>query len=282
MLSPGHRENILHTTMREISVGYYFDATDTSNIREDLNGDSVVDSFGNGPFTNYWTQNFGRRANVYPVVINREAYETASQTVNLYVYGVDSDFPFFTATEMRFRNDTGVFSAWEPYNESKVWVLSSGAGVKEVFVEIKNAGGTVRSESDTIIFLAPGPAADFNTVSPFRLIDTRNGVGPQGGLALMALQDRTFTIANNRNVPLTVVAVSVNIAVTGATAGGNLRLHAGGASPSSAATIKYAAGQTKSNNAIVPLHGSGQLAVFTDQPSGTTVDLIHDINGYFE
>jgi hypothetical protein len=39
----------------------------------DLDSDRVADSFNNGPYFHYWTQNFGRRNNVYPMVINREA-----------------------------------------------------------------------------------------------------------------------------------------------------------------------------------------------------------------
>ena len=36
------------------------------------------------------------------------------------------------------------------------------------------------------------------------------------------------------------------------------------------------------NNAVIPLDASGAMAVFVGQPAGTTVDLIVDVNGYFE
>ena len=70
----------------------------------------MPDSFGNGPWFHYWTQNFGRRNIVYPVVINREACETSIQSVNLYVYGAGF------AVDMRFRNESGAFSSWEAYD----------------------------------------------------------------------------------------------------------------------------------------------------------------------
>lgn len=52
MSSPGHRANILNCSMREIGVGYYYQADDQPNVRLD-NG---VQS---GPFFHYWTQVFG-------------------------------------------------------------------------------------------------------------------------------------------------------------------------------------------------------------------------------
>jgi hypothetical protein len=46
-------------------------------------------------------------------------------------------------------------------------------------------------------------------------------------------------------------------------------------------TINYRAGQTRANNAIVPLGLFGDINVVSGQPSGT-VHFILDVNGYFE
>ena len=46
-------------------------------------------------------------------------------------------------------------------------------------------------------------------------------------------------------------------------------------------SINYSAGQTRGNNAIVSLNAAGALTVRCVQASGT-VDLIVDVNGYFE
>jgi hypothetical protein len=46
--------------------------------------------------------------------------------------------------------------------------------------------------------------------------------------------------------------------------------------------INYSAGRTRSNNAIVPLNGIGEFAVFCGQSTGTTAHFILDVNGYFE
>ena len=116
--------------------------------------------------------------------------------------------------------------------------------------------------------------------APCRLIDTRGATGPLGGPALVAGTGRDFPIAGACTIPSDAVAISVNMAVTGSTAVGNLRLYPGGGAAPNVSAINYAAGQTRANNAIVSLSGSGQLGVFCSQASGT-VNLILDVNGYF-
>jgi len=142
MASSGHRANILSTSYREIGVGYDYQAGDAANVRTDSNGDCAPDGTG-GPYFRYWTQNFGRRNAVYPVIINREAYETSTVDVDLYLYGTG------WASEMRIRNENGSFGAWEPFAADVAWQLNGGPGTREVFVEISN-GSTVYGASDTI------------------------------------------------------------------------------------------------------------------------------------
>jgi hypothetical protein len=143
MASAGHRANILSTDFYEVGVGWVYDSTDTNNVRRDSTGDCVSDSTS-GPWYHYWTLNFGRRSMSYPVVINREAYQTSSRNVDLYLYGG------FWATEMRIRNESGVFTDWQPFQAEVAWQLSPGSGLREVFVEIRDAVNTAYA-SDTII-----------------------------------------------------------------------------------------------------------------------------------
>lgn len=165
MNSPGHRNNILNANFREIGVGYYIQSNDDGNVRFDSNGDCTGDTFNNGPYASYWTQDFGRVGSVYPVVINREAVTTASPDVDLYVYGEG------WAQEMRFRNESGAWSAWEPYAADAAWTLSPGGGAKTVTVELRN-GTTVRSASDEILLEGPVPV----TLLAFSAGRTEEGV----------------------------------------------------------------------------------------------------------
>jgi len=144
MNSPGHRANILSTNYREVGIGYGYQSGDQKNVRFDNNGDCQADSSNNGPYGHYWTQDFGASNGVYPVVINREAYQTNSRNVSLYVYGAG------WAQELRLRNDNGAWSAWQPYSADVGWTLNMGSGAKTVYAEIRN-GGAVYGASDTIV-----------------------------------------------------------------------------------------------------------------------------------
>ena len=154
MASPGHRANILSTGYREIGVGYYHDASDSSNVRFDLDGNCIAESSSNGPYRHYWTQNFGQSF-TYPVVIDREAYSTSVRNVSLYLYGNG------WATQMRIQNTGEPFTPWMTFNPNVNWQLSQGGGTKTVTVEIRNASGTVRSATDTIFYDAPSSSLDF-------------------------------------------------------------------------------------------------------------------------
>ena len=96
----------------------------------------------------------------------------------------------------------------------------------------------------------------------------------------MAGADRTFPLAGACGLPSTAKAVQVNVAVTGASAAGHLRLFPGPSVPLVAA-INYAAGQTRANNALVPLSQAGEVSVRCVQASGT-VHFVLDVTGYFQ
>lgn len=124
MGSSGHRANILSSSVREIGASYVY---------------------GSAGYQHFWTQNFGARGTVFPVVLNREAFATTSATVSLYIHGSG------WATEMQVSNDTGFAGAvWEPYSSTRTWVLPSGLGTRTVYVKLRNGATTVVS-SDTIV-----------------------------------------------------------------------------------------------------------------------------------
>jgi len=147
MNSSGHRANILRVTYCEIGVGYYLQNNDQVNIRQDSNSDCNADGTYGFAFTRYWTQNFGCRSGVYPVVIDREAYATDTPSVQLYLYGDG------WAQEMRIRNTGDSWPAWQTFSSNVNWQLSAGNGTKTVEVELRN-GSTVRSASDSIVLAA--------------------------------------------------------------------------------------------------------------------------------
>jgi uncharacterized protein YkwD len=145
--SAGHYQHMVGIDYRELGVGHASDPGELANVRFDRDRDCVADSFGNGPYDEYWTLNFGLRAAAFHaiVVINREAYQTRDNTVGLYIYGEE------WATEMRLCNEDGTWTSWQPFSSEVEWELSPGTGIKTVSVEIRNATPVTRAAQDTII-----------------------------------------------------------------------------------------------------------------------------------
>jgi hypothetical protein len=120
------------------------------------------------------------------------------------------------------------------------------------------------------------PTTSYYTVPPCRLLDTRN-VPP----ALTANTDRIVMIGGVCGISPTAKALSFNITIIGPTAVGDLRIYPFGDALPAASVINFVAGQTRANNAILPL-GLGRLAVHDDQVAGASVNFIIDVNGYFQ
>jgi hypothetical protein len=127
----------------------------------------------------------------------------------------------------------------------------------------------------------PSSPYGFYTLSPCRIVDTRNAAGPYGGPALTANSDRSFVAWGRCGIPSGADAIALNVTVTGATSGGDFRIYPGGTSLPMASTINYAAGRTRANNGAYRLGSAGDLVVHVDQASGSA-HLILDVSGYFE
>jgi uncharacterized protein YkwD len=136
MNSAGHRANILREASWEIGIGYYQ---------------------GGGQYYRYWTQDFGRRYGVYPIVINREDATTDDYHVNLYIYGSG------TWPEMRLRNNSAAWSDWRPFQSELAWELPMTTGEHTVWVELRN-GSQTTSSSDSIYSTWAPPLPTLNVV----------------------------------------------------------------------------------------------------------------------
>jgi uncharacterized repeat protein (TIGR01451 family) len=123
------------------------------------------------------------------------------------------------------------------------------------------------------------PGGVYFTVTPCRVLDTRLAAGSLGGPALAAGTTRTFPVTGHCGIPANATALSINLTVTGSTAPGFLIARPTGTS-TNVSTINYGSGQTRANNAVIALSGSGELDLRCGQASGT-VHAIVDVSGYF-
>jgi hypothetical protein len=120
----------------------------------------------------------------------------------------------------------------------------------------------------------------FVAVTPCRIVDTRDPVGPYGGPALPPATTRNFDLNSGpcTGIPSEVAAYSLNITATQTQGFGDLRLWPTGATPPLVSTLNYVPNQTIANAAIVPADMNGSISIVA-AVSGT--HLIIDINGYF-
>ena len=148
-------------------------------------------------------------------------------------------------------------------------------------------GGTLTSAGGHDAFAAKlGLGRMLHTLTPCRLVDTRNAAGTLGGPALEpGPSRRVFPVAGVCGIPTTARAISVNLTVTQPAAPGALRVFPGDTSDAwtpVSTSISFGVQKTRANNSICLLSrdGTGSLAVRNDAPG--TVHFILDVNGYFD
>jgi len=134
-----------------------------------------------------------------------------------------------------------------------------------------------------------GPYSFF-TLTPCRVIDTRNPPGPTGGPFLLANTSRSFPVlgVGTCGVPGTAKAVAFNITVVSPTDFGDLRVYpAGGTAPLASVINWVTTDFAVANGAIIPVSGTtgaNNITVQCDMPVGSTghVHLVVDVTGYFQ
>jgi hypothetical protein len=142
-------------------------------------------------------------------------------------------------------------------------------------VAARNSGGS--SPGSILRSFTTGPL-NFIPITPCRIADTRNSIGPFGGPVLPAQSSRDFIIPNSAcNIPANASAYSLNIAVVPRGVLGFLTAYPAGQPLPLVATLNSVDGRIKSNAAIVPAGTGGAVSIFVTD----STDVIIDINGYF-
>ena len=150
-----------------------------------------------------------------------------------------------------------------------------------------------------LALLAPGTTAlgplQFYSVTPCRLLDTRDPIGPTGGPFLSNGVQRNFpvigSLARFCGISSEAKAVSVNAAIVTPTGIGYVKLWANNAPFPGTSNINFGTGQSViANGALVKLtYGpddnlvdpTHQIAAWASITDGATAHLILDITGYY-
>jgi glucose/arabinose dehydrogenase len=183
------------------------------------------------------------------------------------IFRLDQTGSTYAAGDFAIGLGTVVHLAFGPFGNSQALYYTTNA-----------SGGQVRRIS------APPPAAptQYFTVTPCRLVDTRQAAGPTGGPALAGGASRSFVATGACGVPAGATAVALNLTVTNPTAAGSLTVYPAGMTVPATSTLNFSGGQTRANNGLTQLGPAGDLAILCAMPAGSTADVIVDLVGYFQ
>jgi alpha-tubulin suppressor-like RCC1 family protein len=143
--------------------------------------------------------------------------------------------------------------------------LSGGA------VHVYNNFGTTNVLADLAGYYAPATGSRFTSMSPTRVLDTRNSGGALGA-------GGTRTINLSGRVPTTATAVTFNLTGTGATTGTFVTAWPTGQTRPNASTLNLVRGATTPNLVTVALGTNRTVTVYNN--SGST-HLVADLAGYY-
>jgi uncharacterized protein (DUF1501 family) len=154
-------------------------------------------------------------------------------------------------------------------------VLSKvGAGGK---VSIYNNTGTTHVVVDVLGCFRSGSGSRFVTVSPARVLDTREGLG--GPKARLGRGELTVPLAGRGGVPQGATAALLNVIAVSPSAGTFVTVYPSGVERPLASNLNAVAGQVVPNMVIARLGDDGGATLYNNTGD---VDLVADVMGYFQ
>lgn len=137
---------------------------------------------------------------------------------------------------------------------------------------LSDAGAVLDSGHGLCHSALPAPAADFHTVPPCRLADTRSSS------PLAAGAPASVPVVGLCGIPPDAVAVVVNATVINPTAAGDLKVYPSGLLSPQTNVVSFPAQKTRASIAIVPLGLKEEIDAVI---SAGTAHLALDVTGYF-
>lgn len=136
-----------------------------------------------------------------------------------------------------------------------------------------------------VLLLASGPlksqtpvASSFFSLTPCRIVDTRNANGAVGGPALVGGATRWFTLIGTCGIPVTARAVNLNVTAVSPGAIGYLGIFPGDVvSTGPASAITFRTGVTRANNFTARLGTNGDVQIY----ASSGLHIVIDVSGYY-
>ncbi len=166
-------------------------------------------------------------------------------------------------------------------NATTITAVTPAHATGKVNVVVTNPDTSNATLTNGFFYTPPPAQSDLFTISPCRLLDTRNANGPLGGPALGAMAQRTFTAINSCGIPSTAKAIVVNITSVNPATAGYLATFPGNAFPLGTTVINFPALTTRANNAIISLATDNTGTFGVQNGSTGTTNVVVDVVGYF-
>ena len=164
-----------------------------------------------------------------------------------------------------------------------VTVALSATGTLSITFVAPTSGPTTHAIFDVSgYFTSGGTGATYHSLTPTRILDTRNGTGLSGPFSSHVA--RTFQVTGGTSgVPTgTAKAVTGNLTVTSQTSLGYLFVGPIAVNNPTSSTLNFPVGDDRANGVTVPLNGLGTLSITYVAPTpGPTAHVIFDVTGYF-
>jgi len=153
-------------------------------------------------------------------------------------------------------------------------------------IDLTNGGssaGKIDLLADVSGYFTHATASGFTTLTPARILDTRNGTGAtKAKVAAGKTLVLTIAGADGGKLPATgITAVSLHVTTTNTTGTGFVDVYPDGATLPNVSNVNYTAGVTVANTVIVPVAADGKVDLTNGGTSAGAIDLIADVTGYY-
>lgn len=146
-------------------------------------------------------------------------------------------------------------------------------------VNLHNVGWeSVDLIADVTGYFTTAASSGFTSLTPTRLVDTREGRGTAKG-QVTGQGSFGVQIVGVGGVPKGARAVSLNVTVTNPREAGHLTVYPSGQTAPTASNLNFTAGQTVANSVIAPVGPDGRITVRNGAWQAT--DVVIDVNGYY-